>query len=346
MDQPALVPASATSPFRKALYGGTPLMLLVVMAGLVQNLSSEKDHLQAALHKLRAQTDLKAASDREREQAQLARTAITLAMVQGWDSMWKLLPEELPRLAKLTGGHHEVREIAVKALETKVSTVLNIFSKVPPVFTYDGRWIIHLTPAGEVKFTEAWFLNAPEYLLPARATGLAVSGNILYYQENDGWIFRKMDFQSVGNLTLGPPLPHSGDVPSPPFPQMPPLLKPLIGANGNLFIEHPPGTRTRILSSDRETGFVLSPDGRQLLTLSDSAYTPRLWWLNRLREELAPLQLDWNLPPFPEAADSMPDWGKVIGPTPSDVRRIEPASLAGSARESLRLRVVLPNPRK
>ena len=46
------------------------------------------------------------------------------------------------------------------------------------------------------------------------------------------------------------------------------------------------------------TGICLSPDGTRLAAVTD-ARVIALWNLRRLRQELAVLDLDWEMPPYP-----------------------------------------------
>jgi hypothetical protein len=337
--------ATAKAPLSKPSLWLIPVLLLLMFAGgLVWDLWQVKEQLRITLAGIRAKTSQEDDAQLSKEQALRARLALRLTMAQGYETAWKLLPEELARLAVLTGSHHEVREIAIKALEAKVSTDLVIDSKTPPVFSPDGRWIIHLTSTGDIKFTEAWFLHAPGYLLPANATDLALSGNNLFYKMENEWSVRKMDMAAGGRLTLGPALPHAGAAPSPSDQEWAFMLNPQLGSDGSVAVEFPAGVRTRILSNLPVRNIVLSPDHRQLLVQHESLPNCRLWCLNRLREELSAIQLDWALPPFPATADSASDWGKIEGETGFGISRLEPSSPGEWDRDTPRRRVVLPSP--
>jgi len=55
------------------------------------------------------------------------------------------------------------------------------------------------------------------------------------------------------------------------------------------------------------TGISLSPDGTRLAAVTDARFIA-LWNLRRLRLELAALDLDWEMPPYPplgRAAEAM-----------------------------------------
>jgi len=54
-------------------------------------------------------------------------------------------------------------------------------------------------------------------------------------------------------------------------------------------------------NQDRSHALVFSADGAQLVTTNGDSRSIHIWDLRRIREELAPLGLDWDLPPYPPA---------------------------------------------
>jgi WD40 repeat protein len=58
---------------------------------------------------------------------------------------------------------------------------------------------------------------------------------------------------------------------------------------------------------NQDTGSLLvKPDGTRLVAVSDDGKAIHVWDLQRIREELVQLDLDWNAPPYPKRADPAP----------------------------------------
>ena len=63
------------------------------------------------------------------------------------------------------------------------------------------------------------------------------------------------------------------------------------------------------------TPLVFTPDGTKLIARTDQK-TVLVWDLRRIREQLAPLGLDWNAPPYPTVLRSRDLPGKIAPPRP------------------------------
>jgi hypothetical protein len=50
-----------------------------------------------------------------------------------------------------------------------------------------------------------------------------------------------------------------------------------------------------------------TPDGTRLIAVGVETRALHVWDLRRIRRELARLRLDWDAPPYPEAADGVPE---------------------------------------
>jgi WD40 repeat protein len=57
---------------------------------------------------------------------------------------------------------------------------------------------------------------------------------------------------------------------------------------------------------DRAEWIGFSPDATRLLVISNDSGSVHIWDLRRLREQLAPLGLDWDRPPYAPAAETGP----------------------------------------
>ena len=69
---------------------------------------------------------------------------------------------------------------------------------------------------------------------------------------------------------------------------------------GVRLVESSTGRKIATLDSEDQWPLCFSPDGTQLVT-ADLTGVVRIWDLRRLREGLAKLNLDWDLPPYPPA---------------------------------------------
>jgi hypothetical protein len=52
---------------------------------------------------------------------------------------------------------------------------------------------------------------------------------------------------------------------------------------------------------DRATALCFTPDGTRLMVQDDRARAMHIWDLRAIRKKLADLDLDWDMPPYPEA---------------------------------------------
>ncbi len=60
-------------------------------------------------------------------------------------------------------------------------------------------------------------------------------------------------------------------------------------------------------NQDRPSSIAFSPDGTQLVTMSNDSHSLHVWDLRAIREQLAKMRLDWDLPPFrPPTPDFKP----------------------------------------
>lgn len=261
-----------------------------------------------------------AVTSREKQATQVrqqaaAEQALQFAYKKGIGTAFTLLPEDLPRLAGVTGAHPITREVAIAALTNKVSFPLPLRSPEPPAFTPDGRWVIQILTSGDVLFSETVFLNAPKYKLAAQASAVLVLGDSLYVLDNATWTKRRINLKSGAQAALGLPEPLKGQPPDFPAPSVPPLFKIVQPADTTLVVlAAADGTLARLWSHSSPPPWsgVLSPDGR-FLAIHEKSHVIRIWNLQRLREELARLQLDWAMPPFQDPRQDEADWGMVTG---------------------------------
>jgi hypothetical protein len=302
-----------------------------------------------------------AVTSRERQATQArqqaaAEQALQFAYKKGIGTAFTLLPEDLPRLAGVTGAHPITREIAIAALTNKVSFPLPLRSPEPPAFTPEGRWVIQILTSGDVLFSETVFLNAPKYRLTAQASAVRVSGNTLYLLEQNNWTKRQMELKPGAIANLGLPESLHGLPPDTAEPSAVPMFKIVHPADTTLAVlAAADGTIARLWSSSAPPPWaaVLSPDAR-FLAVHEKSHIIHIWNLQRLREELARLQLDWAMPSFPDPREDEADWGLVSGtgirsfppfvlpPLPQRDPKEKPAVLTN---RSPRRRVVLPIPK-
>ena len=63
--------------------------------------------------------------------------------------------------------------------------------------------------------------------------------------------------------------------------------------------------------NDAVTGLTFSPDGTQLLGVTNDSFSVRVWDLRLIRAGLQQLGLDWDAPPYPAVVDVPPDQGPL-----------------------------------
>ena len=63
------------------------------------------------------------------------------------------------------------------------------------------------------------------------------------------------------------------------------------------------------------TPLVFSPDGTKLIARTNQK-TVLVWDLRRIRDQLAPIGLDWDAPPYPTVPDSRDAAGPLAPPRP------------------------------
>ena len=72
---------------------------------------------------------------------------------------------------------------------------------------------------------------------------------------------------------------------------------------------------------DRGTEMSFSPDGTQLVVTNGDSQSIHVWDLRAIRERLAKMGLDWDLPPYPPAPEA-----RVLQPLEIQVELDGPAS--------------------
>ena len=283
-------------------------------------------------------------------------TLLELAQARDWSTAYTLVPEYLPGLVERLGPAPELREIAVTGLTLACSSFLNHPGEQSPAFSADSRWIITRFADGTLVFSDVNFLDPDTFILKVGAKDFRVDEAFLYYQTDVGWQRAAFRSPADGQAELGPAEAFAGTPPEPARPSPSALILPQVsGIPARLLFKvgQDPALPVHQWQVTRAPySVVLSPDGRVAAVWIEKGVI-QIWRLALLRERLARIGLDWDIPPFLPAGNDEKIEGSIKGAeaVPSAWRTAIPAQSGSPVHDDSpgrkgsqpRRRVVLPS---